>query len=79
MQGPLVTQPALFVVQVDNAALHDASVTRVVGNKEQLMGIQLFYYVLHPHPGLDDPKSGTLLQFEGVVYEEQLLILEIHY
>ena len=43
LQAPLVTHPALFVVHVDNAALQDASVTRVVGNKEQLMGMQLFY------------------------------------
>ena len=67
LQGPFITQPALFVVQVDNAALHDESVTKVVGNNEQFIGMQLLDYVLHPHPGLDDPKRGTLLQLDGVV------------
>ena len=66
MQGLLVTHPALFVVQVDKAALQDESVTKVTGNKEQFIGMQLLDYVLHPHPGLDDPSRGTLLQFDGV-------------
>ena len=41
--------------------------TKVAGNNEQFIGTQLFDDVLHPHPGLDDPKRGTLLQFDGVV------------